>query len=243
MKLASLLIAFILTSCVSSYVAVKHPLPEGKKNLSEIPSKLRGTYQFRDTLLNGGLFTAKNERYNPEIILEEATSLEITIRSSVTVYENMVVRHSQYSFYAHKDYYESEFSRKDLPDVDTVIFVDDIAKIVEKRELDTLMNLDSGDVLRKYKGNLIVNRWIEDAYYPFLVTRDRKRSLSVTALSDTMVTEYYYSFSNEEMDWKVEQKNEDIPIEISNSELKDMISKGCFVPVFTLDRILKKDEE
>ncbi|MFT6922539.1 MAG: hypothetical protein ACJA1C_001544 [Crocinitomicaceae bacterium] len=239
-KYVLLSICFIVASCGTTIVVVEKPAPRMHANQSEFDSDLQGEYFITDSIVDWSLWTSYNEIYEPKVILETDTSYFHTVNSRMTISDYHIVNKVIQTGYMSRVVYDTtEFSESEREFVNTIVLNDYMAKITFHEEIDTLFNLNDGDLIRKYKGQYILNRKCEDGYEPILMHNEGKDSYSFGYLEPHVLADYYYSFRTKKKDLKamIVDDAEDA-VKMRNSELRYCMKNE----LFTLWQTIRKRE-
>lgn len=130
----------ILTSCgekkINTNIYFDTPQPIKEKNLSEIPKKYFGTYT---------LNYSKQLIINPKYILERIVNEDnyFTMSELDSIEDNWILKNGQLYDIYEKKYYKTHISN------DTIYF--------ETEYLDTIFSFNSNEILREFKGSLVLN--------------------------------------------------------------------------------------
>ncbi|MFT6981578.1 MAG: hypothetical protein ACJAUD_000342 [Crocinitomicaceae bacterium] len=239
-KYVLLSICFIVASCGTTIVVVEKPVPRMHANQSEFDSDLQGEYFITDSIIDWSLWTSYNEIYEPKVILETDTSCFPTVNSRMIISDYCIVNKVIQTVYISRVMYDTtEFSEHEREYIDTIVLTGDMAKIIFHEEIDTLFNLEQGDLIRKYKGQYILNRQCEDGYEPILMRKEGKDSYSFGYLELGVLADYYSSFGTKKKDFKAMIVGEaGDAVKMKNSELRHCIKND----LFTLWRTIQKRE-
>lgn len=199
-------------------------------------SDLIGEYVISDSILDKGFFTASNQMHHPEIFLPADTSVYFTFQSKVILSEKSIISKEIYTAYLFKSMYET-FDNKHLDGNDSLIFLGDTVKIILKAQIDTLFDISNKDILRKYKGYYVLNKWHEEGYQPILLASRNKDVLDILDLNKNDLADYYRGFASDKMDFKADLINNGEKINLKNSELKHLINNNYFVVRYTLRKL------
>lgn len=227
---------FILTSCSSTSVLLSHPIPSGKKDLSDFRADFQGTYLVSDTVLHTDFFDASNARYSPEIYLPEDTSVFFLFSARIHLQEKRVVRSYSYQAYMRDSLFRT-LSQKDKSEVDSIVQYQGYVGLFFPHELDTLFDLEQGDLLRFVSGNTyVVNRASEGAFTPIFLARDGEEGLRCYEFDREAVIKYFKNSRKQRCNNKGLLIEEDNPIQLSNREYKKIARKRLFKHWFFLQR-------
>lgn len=233
MKFIQALLFLILASCTTPVVIVKHPVPNMRRDLNGFNSDLVGEYLITDTIVNEVFFDALNELYNPEIILDTDTSVFITAKMKVVISKHAIISKKVYTGYLFRSLYDAE-GINETDNIDAIIFLNDTVKIISKEEVDTLFNIQNQDIVRKYKGQYLLNKWNDSGYQPILLTKMQHGFWKLMDLEEDHLVDYYNSFDHENNEEKANLVYSEEAISLKNSELKDLIRNEYFTVRYTL---------
>jgi len=207
-----------------------------RHNQNGFKSDQIGEYYITDSIVNEGFFDALNELYNPVIILETDTSIVVTAQLKIVISEQMIISRKLYSGYMHKTFFDS-LSNKNTNEIDTIIFLGDTVKFVSKEQIDTLFNTHDQDIIRKFQGGYLLNKWHEEGYQPILLTKSQGGLLRLMDIENNYLVKYYWSFFTDKMDNKADLVNNGFAIELKNSELKHLVKNNYFTIRYLLKKI------
>ena len=241
MKFIQLFLLLLLSSCVSTAVYVKHPVPKMKFNQKAFKSDLIGEYIITDSSLNIGI-EILNELYNPKILFDSDTSIVVTGQLKIIITNNMIIKKSKYSGYILKAFYDSQKNERPAEidkKIDTIIYISDTVKFISKEEIDTIFNIKQGDIVRKYENSYMLNTCniYGEGYHPVLLTKLQPELLRFMELNHNELVSYYWSFFTNKMDKKANKAINDDVIKLKNSELKRLIQNNCFTLRYSIKKI------
>ena len=238
MKFIPVILILVLSSCISSIVYVKHPLPKMRIDQNEFNSDIVGEYLITDTIIDVFFFDAFNELYNPKICLEPDTSFFVTVQMKVFISKHTIISKKLFTGYMSRSFYDSR--DKELSnEIDTIIFIEDTVKLISKEQIDTLINIQNQDIVREYKEHYLLNKWHKEGFQPILLTKTQNGYWKILDIEENRLLEYYYSFDSEKMDMKAELVDNDEAIKLKNSELKYLIRNDYFTTRYSLSKKTK----
>ena len=223
MKLIYLFLFVLVTSCSSSYVYLDRPIPQMRTSQKTLKSTILGTYKVTNSILDSNFLTVLNELYNPLIKIDSDTAIFFTGNMEVLVSKDLITMKKNMTIYTSKTYYDSNFSEKDRTQIDTILFNHDLVKIITKETIDTLIDISSLDVIKKHKGNYVLNKHVEEGYQPIFLMIENESKLQIMDLHREDLFEYYSGFRTEKMMNKAEDVDNGNTIKLTNSELRYLI--------------------
>lgn len=237
-KFIPALLLMVFSSCGSSVIYVKQPIPIMRLDLNRFNKDLIGEYLVTDSIVDELFLDAINELYNPEIILETDTSVLLTFHMKIVISKHAIISKKILTGYMFKPFYDS-LDKKDSALVDKITLVNDTVKVTLKELSDTLFNLEQQDILRRFKGHYLLNIKTEEAYQPILLSKISSGSLLIKDFEKYKIVNYYQSCSSNKSINKAEMINNGEGIKMKNSELKKFIKYDCFGIRYSLKKIIQ----
>jgi hypothetical protein len=239
-KYVILSICFIVASCGTAIVVVEKPVPRMHANQSEFDTELQGQYFITGSIVDWSLWTSYNEIYDPKVVLKTDTSCFPTVNSRMIISDYCIVNKVIQTVYISRVMYDTtEFNEDEREYIDTIVLTGDMAKIIFHEEIDTLFNLEQGDLIRKYRNQYVLNRKCENGYEPILMRKEGKASYSFGYLKLEALADYYSSFGTKKKDFKAMLVEEaGAAVKMKNSELRYCMKNE----LFTLWQSIRKRE-
>jgi len=159
-------VALLLASCTE--VHFQQPQPIGKKETLKIQKKYLGTYSYRDTAVTITDDSLFNKLFPPEV----GGVPDLVINRLLSIYPQMVTKGYDGKLIFNKK--QAEIADKMGWNADTITKMFSLEKTLLKtirnednlifhyKAMDTLINLSRGDVVKKYKGHLYLNKNDDD---------------------------------------------------------------------------------
>lgn len=155
-------VVLLFASCTE--VNFEQPQPNGKKEIFKIPKKYLGTYHYRDTALK----IADDSLFNKFFSTEVGGPPDLLTNRVLSIYSQMVTRGYDGKLIFNKK--QAEIADEMGWNADTIVkmfllekkFLKTIRKegklVFHYNAMDTLINLSRGDVVKKYKRHLYLNK-------------------------------------------------------------------------------------
>ena len=103
-------------------------------------------------------------------------------------------------------------------------------------EVDTIYNLNEGDVIRKFDDDYIFNQKYEDVYGVILLRNDVDTNFSIRYLETEVLSEYYMGFMTDKMDVKTMVLEAGEAVKMKNSELRYFTENDLFTLWHTIQK-------
>jgi len=141
----------ILSSCADNTIYFDKPQPDGIKNLEKIPSSFTGKYIDNDSNI---LLIDNYQIYKINKFTYSYNKTEIDTSKNLKIENGHLIN--------------TETNEK------KVCKIDNNNVYIEEFQIDTIFNLSENNIIKKYKGNLILNYKSEDLWRVEIISQSKK---------------------------------------------------------------------
>jgi hypothetical protein len=230
-----ILLLIVFTCCVSNTVFIEDSLPLCRRSIKTFPTKVIGEYVVLNSIIENDYFDIWNKNDSPKIILATDTSIFITVEMSLSITETYVVSKTVPIIYLKTIYYSNQ-DRISIKDVDSIWNQNEMTVVKGDIIIDTIANLIDRDVLKKYKGQLILNKRSGKGFTPSLIKIDKSGLLEWRVINKNALVQYNNQRLNLNYQSLQQSLDNSKTIIMSNSDLRKAIKKSVFQNKYTLKK-------